>query len=163
MSIRAVFDCRVFLQAAASPTGPAMACFSRLEETGGSLCISRDILAEVGEVLLRPELQSKFKRLTPQRVAEFLDGVKARATLLDTVRSALQLHRDPKDEPYLNLAIEAKADYLVTWNARHLTYLMDADTPEGVEFTAKYASLRIVDPVQFLRSIAPPQAPQSQS
>ena len=77
MSIRAVFDCMIYLQAAANPAGPAMACFERLEEHGGSLCVSHDVLAEVGEVLLRPELRRKFKRLTPERVGPFLDGIAA--------------------------------------------------------------------------------------
>lgn len=152
MSVRAVFDCMIYLQAAANAAGPAMACFDRLEELGGTLCVSHDVLAEVGEVLMRPELRTKLKRLTPETVGTFLDGVRAKAQLIDPVPHAFRLTRDPKDEPYVNLAIAAQANYLVTWNARHLTYLMNADTPDGREFTQRYPTITIVDPLTFLRA-----------
>lgn len=59
--------------------------------------------------------------------------------------------RDPKDEPYLNLAIESKARFLVTWNEKHLTYLMNKDTPEGLDFCARFPDLIILDPPAFMR------------
>jgi len=146
MSIRAVFDCMIYLQAAANPAGPAMACFVRLEETG----VSHDVLAEVSEVLMRPELHRKMKRLTPVTVAEFLDGIRAKARFFDPIPRAFRLPRDPDDEPYVNLAIHSEARYLVTWNERHLTYLMEDNTSEGAEFRARYPNLRIVNPPRFL-------------
>ena len=54
------------------------------------------------------------------------------------------------DEPYTNLAIAADAKYLVTWNDRHLTYLMRQDTPEGIEFCQRFSNLQIVDFSTFL-------------
>jgi len=38
------------------------------------------------------------------------------------------LPRDPKDEICTDLAIAASAQFLVTWDERHLTYLMRRDT-----------------------------------
>jgi predicted nucleic acid-binding protein len=62
--------------------------------------------------------------------------------------------RDPvKDEPYINLAIEAKVRYLVTWNDRHLTYLMRKDTPEGRDFCLRFPGVKIVDPPTYVREI----------
>jgi hypothetical protein len=71
MSLRAVFDCMIYVQAAGNPAGPAMSCFLRLEESGGALIVSHDVLAEVSEVLMRPELHRKIRRLTPAIVAGF--------------------------------------------------------------------------------------------
>ena len=66
---------------------------------------------------------------------------------------AFGLPRDPKDEPLIDLAVAGDAEYLVTWNERHLTYLIKKDTPEGVEFCSKYPRLVICTPPEFLRSL----------
>jgi len=150
MSIRAVFDCMVFVQAAARPNGPAMACFDRLATVGGQLCVSESILLEIGEVLSRAELQARLPSLTRERVGAFLDDVKRAAVNVEMVPHAFDLPRDPKDERYLDLAIAASADYLVTWNEKHLTYLTKADTPEGREFCRHYPKLKILSPTGFL-------------
>ena len=42
---------------------------------------------------------------------------------------------------------------LVTWNERHLTYLMRGDTPEGQEFCRRFPRITILDPVRFIRAI----------
>jgi predicted nucleic acid-binding protein len=64
------------------------------------------------------------------------------------------LPRDPKDEPYTDLATAANAACLVTWNERHLTYLMQQDTPEGKEFCQRFPCLKIMTPPAFLRALA---------
>lgn len=151
MSFRAVFDCMIFVQAANNANGPAMACFDRLTERGARLCLSNAILLEIGEVLNRPELRRRLPLLTPERVGKFLDEVKQAATVIEQVPRVCVLPRDPKDEPYINLAIAADAEFLVTWNHRHLTYLMKEDTPEGREFRRAHRRIIITDPVSFLR------------
>src|SRR5579859_5544248 len=83
-------------------------------------------------------------------------GAKSRrnkALLLADVPNAFQLPRDPDDEPYTDLAIAADATFLVTWNDRHLTYLMRQETPEGVEFCRRFPNVKIVDPAAFLAEI----------
>lgn len=127
----AVFDCMIFVQAAANPNGAAMACFERLSQLGGQLCISDAVLLEVAEVFNRSELRTRLRSLTPTRIGQFLDDIRATARVIETVATVFSLPRDPNDEPYLNLAIAANADYLLTWNSRHLTYLMKQDTPRG--------------------------------
>lgn len=54
--IGAVFDCMVFLQAATNDQGPAFACISFVEAGDVMLSISGSILAELKDVLTRPEL-----------------------------------------------------------------------------------------------------------
>ena len=63
------------------------------------------------------------------------------------------LPRDPDDEPLIDLAVAGAADHLVTWNDRHLTYLMRGDTPEGRDFCKRFPALRIVSPPEFLASL----------
>jgi hypothetical protein len=45
------------------------------------------------------------------------------------------------------------AAYLVTWNDRHLTYLMRQDTHEGREFCRKFPDLKILSPPVFLSEL----------
>ena len=86
------------------------------------------------------------------------------AHLVENVPDVFALPRDPKDEPYVNLAISAAASYLVTWNERHLGYLMRQDTPEGREFCRRFPNLKIVDPPTFVREVeshSPPPTDES--
>ncbi len=60
--------------------------------------------------------------------------------------------RDPKDAPYLNLAIEAKADYLVTRD-RDLLDLMTGHTAECKEFRQRFRRLRVGEPIALRQLI----------
>jgi uncharacterized protein len=152
----AVFDCVVFLQAAARETSPAGACFRLLIEATITLYVSPEILTEISEVLRRPKLRQRFKTVTPERVDAFLRELQNRAVLLNAVPEVFTYPRDPDDEPYVNLAVAARARYLVTWDKDLLDLANDA-TAEGSAFQQRFPDLRIVDPVAFLRVFAPTQ------
>jgi uncharacterized protein len=74
------------------------------------LIVSTETLAELAAVLTRPKFQRYFTA----------DNVTALLTLLRehgewvVINSHLALCRDPKDDIFLNLAIAAQADYLVS-------------------------------------------------
>lgn len=144
----------VFVQALISGRGPAAACVHRAVVGETLLFLSAPILKEMTEVPLRPELTARYRHLTPERVNAFVDEVRAHAiTVAATPPQAITLPRDPKDEPYVDLAVAVDAAYLVTWNERHLTYLMRRDTPEGVDFCSRFPRLRILSPPEFLRAL----------
>jgi predicted nucleic acid-binding protein len=63
-----------------------------------------------------------------------------------------ELPRDPDDEPYLNLALEAGAQFLVTRD-RDLLDLRRWDTSEGRDFQSRFPQLKILDPVTFIKEI----------
>lgn len=63
-----------------------------------------------------------------------------------------QLPRDPKDEKYINLAVEAEADYIVTRD-KDLLDLMTGIDIESKEFRQRFRPLRMVEPIKFLRII----------
>ena len=67
------------------------------------------------------------------------------AQLVSLVPSLFSLPRDPDDEPYLNLALAADADYLVTWDKDLLDLMQDAT------FRAQYPRLTILNPVALLQ------------
>jgi len=150
---RAVFDCNIFLQALIAEEGPAAACIELVDAGRVTLILSPETLAEAVDVLNRPHLRRKFHTLTEQRVREFLDRAQAVAVMVADVPRLVNLERDPKDEPYINLALKAGAQYLVTWD-KDLLCLME-DQPDTIDFKSRFPHFRILTPVAFLREFAP--------
>lgn len=146
MTPRAVFDCMLFLQAAGRATaGPAAACFEAVRGGLLDLVVSPAVLAEVRDVLTRPKTIRKFPGLTPEAVRLFLEDVESLAEARADVEGPFVLPRDPKDELYVNLAIDAGADYLVSRDKDLLDLMGDAG------FRALCPGLAIIDPVALLR------------
>jgi predicted nucleic acid-binding protein len=54
--LRVVFDCMIFLQAAARPKGPAAECMRSVTAGRLELFLSPAIVAEVRDVLTRPSV-----------------------------------------------------------------------------------------------------------
>ena len=101
---RVVFDCMIFLQAAARRASPSGACLALAEQGLLELYVSPAILAEVNDVIRRPQIRAKFRELTDDVVIEFIARIERIAVCVDEVGTGITLARDPKDEPYLNLA-----------------------------------------------------------
>jgi len=150
--IRSVFDCNIYLQAFVSGKGTAAKCRKLVDEGVVELYISREILSEVRDVLTRPELQSKFPHATLEAVNAFLEDIREKAIFVRSTKRQFEFERDKKDEPYLNLAFEIKADYIVSWD-KDLLDLMTDFTTQAKEFRQKFHPLKIVKPTEFLRII----------
>ena len=145
---RAVFDCMVFLQGAGRPASPARACLRLVDEERITLCLSVDILAEVRDVLTRPKTTKRFPLLTRDWVDAFLQNAESKAVRLPHVPKFFSFERDPKDEPYLNLALATHANYLVSRDRDLLDLMNNAD------FRKRFPELTILDPVGFLKEMA---------
>ena len=156
MNLRAVYDCMIFLQAASNPQR-VHSTFRLIESGNVALYISAEVLAEVRDVLTRPSHKKKFPALTDEHVSEFLAAIAARSTLVDNVREVYTVVRDPKDSKYVNLAIAAGAELVVSWD-RHLLGPMDETTHEGADFRRRFPTIQILDPVRFIGFIAKPPA-----
>lgn len=151
--VRVVYDCVVFLQGVGRRGNAARKCLDLVDDGTVQLCLSRDVLAEIDDVLHRPEILRKFRLIESEDSQTLLRTARNKALLLADVPKAFQLPRDPDDEPYTDLAIAADAKFLVTWNDRHLTYLMRQETPEGAEFCRRFPIVKIVDPPTFLADV----------
>jgi putative PIN family toxin of toxin-antitoxin system len=144
---RVVFDCMIFLQAAARRLSPAGACLALAEQGFLELYVSPAILAEIQDVINRPQIRTKFQQLTDDVVAEFVAQIERIAVRVEDVGTDITLARDPKDEAYLNLAAHVQAHYLVS---------RDRDLLEGTDIIVKTMPyLRIVDAVAFLIEVRP--------
>src|ERR1700710_1538902 len=113
----AVYDTMVILQAAINPDR-RYASIEAIEDGRLILCTSPELIAEVHEVLTRPLLAAKFPALTPERVALFLQNMNMLARAFNAVPNLFTWPQHPDDDHLFNLAIHAKADYLITWETR---------------------------------------------
>lgn len=152
MKARAVFDCMVFLQAAASDSGPAAACIGMADGGPVDLCLSAEIEAEIRDVLSRPRIRKKFRTLTPERIADFLAKLERIAVLIPDIPQAFTLIRDPKDSKYLNVAIAAGAKLVVSRD-NDLLDLMTGTDVDATAFRSTYPGIAILDPVAFLSTL----------
>ncbi len=149
---KVVFDCNIYLQALIKETGPAAACLDLFENGAIQLYVSEALLIELRDVLTRPKLQQRYSRLTEARADLLIASLRERAKLLKTVPLVFHYSRDPKDEPYLNLAIAAGATYLVSRDD-DLLDLMTGVTPDCKDFRQRFRHIRILDPVVFLNEV----------
>jgi putative PIN family toxin of toxin-antitoxin system len=150
---RVVFDCVVYIQALISGSGPSAACVEQARQAIVGLFISPFVMAEIRGVSSCPTLTRKYRHLTPKYIETFIRDIEQHAVSIENPPAVFDLPRDPKDEPYINLGVAVDAQFLVTWNAKHLTYLMRKDTPEGRLFCEKFPKLKIVSPPEFLHQL----------
>ena len=147
-----VFDCVVFLQSLISETGPAARSLELFEQGKFSIAVGREILSEIREVLSRSSLRQRYPRLTDERVDKLIDVLLYRGTFFRRIARHFEYPLDPYDEAYLNLAIEARADFLITRDNDMLD-LMKWEREEGREFQKRFRHLKVIDPVEFLKEI----------
>jgi len=152
-----VFDCNILLQAVTRKAGPAAACLRLAEEGFVQLRLSEEILAELLEVLNRPKIRARYPELTDEIVDDFLKRLRSTAEVASEVPKRFGYPRDVDDEPYLNLAIEAEANYLVSRD-KDLLDLMTGYDDECKEFRQRFRSVSVIEPIDFLKEVRRNQA-----
>lgn len=116
------------------------------------LIISQEVLDEVRDVLTRPETQSRFAKATEQNVDIFIEDIIENATFVHPVKKKFEYSRDPKDEPYINLAVQADAQYIVSRD-KDLLNLMSGYDDESKAFRQRFRPLKVIDTLTFVQLI----------
>lgn len=147
--IRAVFDCNIFWQIFFSNKGITAGCWELVTNGTIELFVSPAVLDEIQDVLTRPETRARFSKATAQTVAAFLDEVLENSIFIHPVESHFIYPRDPKDEPYINLAVQSQADYIVSRD-KDLLDLMTGFDNESKEFRKRFRPLSVIEPVTLL-------------
>jgi uncharacterized protein len=152
----AVFDAVTYVQALASPGGPAAACWQRARAGEVILYVSEESLAELADVLARPKLARRLN-ISGDVVRTYLAAIRDAAVTVADVPVRFTYPRDPKDEPLVNLALAAGAKYLVTWDNDLLDLMAEGDAA-GQALRAQAPNLSILTPpelLQVFRTAAP--------
>lgn len=134
LELRAVFDTNAIVSALLfEQSVPAKAFYAVLGQ--GVVLLSEATFAELNEVLGRV----KFDRyVTRQEREHFLAMLLREATLVETVEEVRSC-RDPKDDKFLEVAVNGAASYLVTGD-------------EDLLVLNSFRGIPIVTPAMFLES-----------
>lgn len=113
---RVVYDCNIFWRAVYSATnrGSIAACIDLIRERRVLHFLSYETLTEIQDVLTRPESLKQFSTVSRREVDLFLVGIAEQSAVVKKVPRIFKFPRDPKDEPYIELASFVDADCLVT-------------------------------------------------
>jgi len=149
---KVVYDCNIFVQALINLNGPAGRCLEKARNGLVLLIASPYVLAEVREIHFKTP--AKYG-ITAEQTDELARAIASYATLATDVPSVYRHPYDPDDSHYLDLALKADARLIVSRD-RHLLMLANPARKEGQDFQARFPTLRILDPVQFLRELEPP-------
>lgn len=132
---RLVLDTNVVVSAHLKSTGFERFVFELALDSKVRLCISREIMGEYEEVLMRPKFGFPPKLLheTFRRIEE--------AAIWVVPSETINAASDPDDNKFLECAEAARADYLVTGNGRH--------------FPGRWRSTKIVNARELTMVLAP--------
>jgi putative PIN family toxin of toxin-antitoxin system len=111
--VKAVIDTNVIVSAMLSPRGAPASIWEALVEAKLTCCVDQRILEEYQTVLRRPRFA-----LDERDVAEVLDFLGLVAEPVRTTPLVTSLP-DPKDAPFLEVALAGAADAIITGNIRH--------------------------------------------
>lgn len=151
---RAVLDCNVLIQAVSNEAGPAGQVLRLLQGNRIEVFVSRAVLKELRAVLQYPSVREKLPDLDDERIDSFLKQFAFRATLIRQVRHVFDYPRAPQDEPYIDLAAAANANYLISRD-RDLLSLATAPSLLAKQFRQRYPRLHVLNPVAFLAIMVP--------
>lgn len=147
-----VFDCNVFVQMFLNPHGTAFRCYELVKRGEIELFVAGEVLAEVAKVLSRPRFKILVPGITSELIENFLVEIAAMAIEIRNVPEEFKYQRDPDDEIYLNLAIIARADYLISLD-NDLLDLTDKKGKESLDFQRRYPMLKIITPNRLLSRV----------
>lgn len=150
--IKSVFDCNIIWQSFFFDNGVAAKCKMLVDDGIITLFLSAEILEEMREVMTRPEFLAKFETVTETMIEKYLEQLAKKSVFVRSVPKEFTLSRDPDDEPYINLAIESEADYIVTRD-HDLLDLMTGYDAESKEFRQKTRPLKVIEPLEFLKIV----------
>lgn len=151
--LRVVFDCNVYFQALINEEGPAGKCVAAAFDGRVTLFITRFVMDEIRRTATDSALRAKFRHITDERLDQLIANLEKVGHVVTHVPERFTYPRDPDDAHYINLALAAKARYVVSRD-KDLLDLMDRSRPEAREFHRRFPALEIIEPQHLLRELA---------
>jgi len=112
MKSRFVFDTNTLISAVLSPFSINAQALKKSFEIGTPVC-SEQIFEELAVVIFRKKFDKYFSKSERIKILELL---RSKFIFLE-VSSTLKICRDPKDDMFLNLALDSKSACIVTGDA----------------------------------------------
>ena len=132
-SPRCVVDTNVLISAGLTPAGTSRRVLDWIVDHG-QLLLSAETLAEFATRFVS---RAKFDRYaSPETRSAFVAAVAVTAETVP-VTSSVSVCPDPDDDRFLELAVDGRADCVVTGNTR--------------DFPSEYEGIRVLTPAEFVR------------
>jgi putative PIN family toxin of toxin-antitoxin system len=142
--VRVVLDTNVIISRYWSPRGIASKVLGLFERNAYNLVLSSDILADYHRVLRYPDIQA-FHRMSDAEIDLALDELVRVCILVEPSERLAVVEEDPDDDKFIECAVAAGADYIVTGN-KHLLKL------------GSFRGIQILRPALFLRLFDEPDS-----
>lgn len=136
--MRAVIDTVVYVSYLFSHRGAGHWLMSLWRQRRFDVIISDDLHAELVEVLERPEAKPKI--VDPQRRIALLRRLRQEAIWTPGLVDAAGATADPDDDMLASAALEADAEFIVTWDKE----LLNQASYQGVSFVTPDEFIAIV-------------------
>ncbi|NCN82745.1 MAG: putative toxin-antitoxin system toxin component, PIN family [Candidatus Pacebacteria bacterium] len=137
-----IIDTNVFISGLIVPSGHPYKIIQLWQKSRIELALSDELLNEIINVLNRKKIKTRY-HLTNTSVHKLIELLQQRGKKIVLKSNELRV-RDPKDQFLLDLALSAKADFLISGD-RDLLVL--ASEPS-------LKKLRIISPKAFLETVA---------
>ena len=111
--MRVVLDTNVLVSGLLSPHGLPATVVDLVGSGAHRVCFDGRILAEYRDVLTRPRLSLPLDSVETVLTRLSTNGLRLAATPLEAKLP------DPDDQPFLEVAVAAEVDYLITGNRKH--------------------------------------------
>ena len=134
--MRVVLDANVVISALITPQGAMAQVLDFWKQGVYELVLSPEVLDEIARVAHYPRIQERY-RLDDAQIDEFIRLLGEEATLIQPSFRVQTVVEDPDDDRYVECAVAAGADLIVTGDA-HLLKLGD------------YQGIRMTKPGDFL-------------
>lgn len=136
--LKVVLDTNVLVSALLKPDSTPELVVSLILEDFVLLCMSPPVFNEYQEVLNR----EKFRRLDRNKMKAFLVRLKAKARWVEPKVHLDIILSDPEDNRFLECAVEAQADFLITGNTKHFPFkrFKKAQITTPAEFLAVFSA-----------------------
>jgi len=134
MTRRVILDTNALISRFLLVNSTASRAVRRLMDRSQPL-VSEDTLSELADTLSRPKFDRYVNRENRQRFFELFARVAEWVTITTTVRQC----RDPKDDKFLELAIDGKAGWIVTGDKD----LLELSPYQGIQILTPAAVLAL--------------------
>lgn len=139
-----VLDSNIVVSSLLHSTGNSSKIIELWRKKYFQILISNYILSEVRDTLRDKQLAQKY-HLSPAKQARLLTQLYYSGNLLDSINPSTQTSRDPRDNPILQLALDGKADYLVSGDKDLLV----------LKHRSSIVNLKILSPSEFITAHSP--------
>jgi putative PIN family toxin of toxin-antitoxin system len=146
---RLVIDTNTLLRGVLSETSAAARLRRAAEQRVVIPLLSKPVLDEYRAVLSHPSLHERFPELAAKDIAYLMKRLLFIGEYVRTPRAHFEFPRDPRDEKFIELAIELSATWIIS-SDKDLLSLPQSKSDAGKRFRQRLPGVKVIEASDFL-------------